>query len=277
MGNHYGTVRCGACYQRGHNRRSCPEALKRLQKRFDRFNASDCDYDKRMAKMMADKIAVRTGVNPLTGDKLEKRGPTRRCSYCKYKYGDEAEEGLGHTRRTCSALKADIQRAIEKTAAMRSVVLEGMRAAGIGVGSLVSQRYSDYFPDPENPGEKRWDRREVVCMVTDVMWDKMSIYNSRAPVLVLHRMDKLDTQRRESMELPYLRNEDQDILRVDVHGDVTPRMGSTLGAWKLDDSENDYQRRALVSPVSADKINPPANWLSGESDTIVAAFKAKKA
>ena len=279
MGNHYGTVRCGSCYERGHNRRSCPQELTRLQKRFERFNNSDCDYDTRMARRTAEKIAKRTGTNPLTGEKLVKRGPTRRCSYCKAKHGTHAPEGLGHTRRTCPDLKTDIQTAKERTATMREMVLKDMRENGIGVGTLLSQQIAGYFPDPQNPGETRWDRREVVCIVTRVMWDKISIYNSRGAVLIAQRIDKVGTRDYETFELPYVLDGDGDVIRLNGNGEMTTARGSTLGAWYVESDRSDvhdYQRRRLVSPVSAEKINAPANWFLGDSPHIGEHFKGMK-
>ena len=78
MGNYCGTVRCGVCYTRGHNKRSCPEETRRLKERFDRFNEGNCEYDARQADRLAKKIAKRTGVNPLTGENFCTTGPDAR-------------------------------------------------------------------------------------------------------------------------------------------------------------------------------------------------------
>jgi hypothetical protein len=287
MGNHYGTVRCSVCYERGHNKRSCPRFTKRLEDRLSTYqgyiaDAAHTDIDisnyQRQSERLAAQIAKRTGVNPLSGEKLVKRGPTRRCSYCKAKHGSWGEEGLGHTRRTCRDLKADIQTAQERTASMREMVLKDMRANGIGVGALLSQRVSGYFPDPKNPGESQWDRREVVCIVTKVMWDKISIYNPRGAVLLAQRMDKVGTTMYETFALPYVLDSDGDVIRLNGNGEMTTARGSTLGAWYVDApaEKDDYERRRLVSPVSADKINAPSNWFLGESPNIAEHFKGMK-
>lgn len=275
MGNYYGTVRCGVCYERGHNKRSCPEELKRLQRRFDNANSGNCEYDTRQAERLAAQIAKRTGVNPLTGKKLEKRGPVRRCSYCKYKHGSYSDAGLGHTRRTCPDMKADKQQAIERTAELRRRTLESMREHGIGIGALVKQKISGYFADPNHPGETRWDRRETVCLVQKIYWDDVSIYNPGGSVVITQRADKFGTNDYESMGLPYILDDEGNRLCINRDGEFDTR-GNGIGGWHP--TVNDaYNKPEIVSPVSPSAINPPASWLSGRSSTITQHFNAAKA
>jgi len=262
------------CYTRGHNKRSCPEETRRLKERFDRFNQGNCEYDARQAERLAKKIAKRTGVNPLSGETLEKRGPTRRCSYCKYKHGSYSDEGLGHTRRTCPHMKADRQQAVERTAELRARILESMREHGIGVGALVKQRIHGYFMNKET-GKEDWDRRDAVLLIQRIEWETVSIYNPSGTCVTTQRADKFGTNDYESMHLPYLLDDEGKRLCVNNAGEIGLR-GNGIGGWhpSIDDT---YNRPEVVSPVSASAINPPESWLLGQSSTISQHFNNAKA
>ena len=98
MGNYNGTVRCGHCYQQGHNKRSCPRKLENLQRQY--AEAKDGTTNSHYVEYYAQQIAKMTGTNPETGATRKRRNESygRKCSYCR--------EG-GHSRRTCPTLKED--------------------------------------------------------------------------------------------------------------------------------------------------------------------------
>ncbi|MEL0098231.1 MAG: hypothetical protein VW907_01595, partial [Opitutae bacterium] len=95
-----GTVRCGYCYQKGHNKRSCGDYSNALQRIYKR---SKEDGDMERARQYGEIYTKRTGCDPDTGASIAKtkeqkkqakaaRMQNIRCSYCTER---------GHTRRTC--------------------------------------------------------------------------------------------------------------------------------------------------------------------------------
>ena len=132
MGNYNGTIRCGHCYNEGHNKRTCPDRLERLSRQYEQAKKSggmSDYYGRQLAKM--------TGANPETGEKTSRRyeGRGRTCSYCKES---------GHNRRKCDQLGADITRYAALTATCRAEQRALMLEQGIGVGAMVQTRsYGD--------------------------------------------------------------------------------------------------------------------------------------
>jgi len=283
MGNFRGTVTCGACYQQGHNKRSCPRLTERLQKNYkhlaDAIASGDASsWDETRAERMAKQIAKRTGTNPQTGEKLVKRGPKRRCSYCKYQQPYDEDHGVGHTRRTCAAMKEDRRQAVAATAILRKAVLEHMQETGIGVGALMLQRLSGYFPDPNNPNETTWDRREVATMVKSIHWDAITVFNPQASIFVTQRVNEFGTTNAQYVELPYIYDDMGERMRISHDGTISATAGNIIGTWYVGPHENEsaYNRKRLLSGVSGATIKPPANWLSGDSPAIDAVLKDRK-
>lgn len=133
MGNYNGQVRCSYCYEYGHNRRTCPERLARLQKNLE-HEKSDSSQG-RYTEYYAHQIAKMTGVNPETGEKRSRRNESwgRKCSYC----GER-----GHNRRTCETLKSDLARYAVMTRETRQEVRDWALTDGIGIGAMV--KYKEY-------------------------------------------------------------------------------------------------------------------------------------
>ena len=286
MGNYNGTVRCGVCYQRGHNKRTCPRQTQRLADRLETYQryaqaAAESGEANRWAgqiESLAGQIAKRTGVNPITGTKVAARGPTRRCSYCKYKHGSYSDEGLGHTRRTCATMKEDMAAAIELNAAYRAGILESLRDAGAGVGTLMSVQMSGYFPTPD--GEEKWGRRACAVMVRRLNWDAVNYTSQHDDFIQGQRMDKMGSaDGYASMMGPYRYTEDETGHREAVRFSEAgwgPR-GSLVGSWDPGTpSEPERVQTYVLSRVPSETINPPPGWLTGESAALVAHFKTLK-
>lgn len=108
-----GTVRCGYCYTKGHNRRGCPEV------------------EKRMKEVLADNPNSKRAKEYY--EKKNQAGK-RRCSYCS---------ALGHQRRTCKELIYAKEVAVEKCAEWRVDFVEKLKREGVGTGTLVS--YDTYY------------------------------------------------------------------------------------------------------------------------------------
>ena len=293
MGNHNGTVRCGVCYQRGHNKRSCPAYTDRLLKTFERHRVEmeacqekneDGSYYRRRMEHLAEEIGKRTGTNPLTKQKITKRGPTRKCSYCKHKHGSWEDNGLGHTRRTCKELKADMAAMVEANKAYRAGILENLRANQIGVGSLLSVRMSGYFRD-EN-GDEKWQRRMCTSIVRKIKWDQIACVNLHADVIVSQRMDKMgDNAGYFTNEMPmHWVNDGEgeyrrrwDLGKAQAGEEAWGRSGTRIGRWDPAPEDRDqYTHAERLAGVPAETINPPAGWENGESEAIKEYFRGLK-
>ena len=135
-----GTVRCGQCHHKGHNKRSCPE-LKR------RAAADPYGYYGRQVAAMKQRSAA-----------------PRKCSYC-----GKAE---GHTRRTCQTLKTHKREARQDTTLVRKGLKKWIEASGLAPGALITSRRSFY-----NSGyqEGRTDEEQPrVFLVTQVNLDEIT-------------------------------------------------------------------------------------------------------
>ena len=135
MGNYNGTIRCGYCYNEGHNSRTCPQKLERVKRRYD--NAKESGEH---VEYYASQVARMTGENPETGAKRSRRNESwgRKCSYCG---------ANGHNRRTCETLKNDLARYTAMTREARREVRQWALEDGIGVGAMVQYKES-YAPEP---------------------------------------------------------------------------------------------------------------------------------
>ena len=111
-----GTVRCSYCYNKGHNRRSCPQLKKYIEENPSSYTAQ-------------------------TFKERKAAGKKRACSYC---------EKCGHNRKTCRDLKNDVDYYQTLCVEMRREVLEWLHKNGIGAGALVA--YSRHGDDCDRIG-----------------------------------------------------------------------------------------------------------------------------
>ena len=127
-GNYKRTVRCGHCYEKGHNKSSCPDLRKRLRENIANAKAAieknqwNYDWQERDAKNRLRRAAEQL-------HKLESKGKSRKCGYCK-------EEG--HTRRTCPKRKEEVIHHTERTLKFRRELCDRFIANGLGPGALVA-------------------------------------------------------------------------------------------------------------------------------------------
>jgi hypothetical protein len=127
-GNYKRTVRCGHCYEKGHNKSSCPELRKRLRENIANAKAAieknvwEYDWQERDAKNRLRRSAEQL-------HKLESKGKSRKCGYC----GE-----LGHTRRTCQKRKDEVIHHTERTLKFRRELCDRFIANGLGPGALVA-------------------------------------------------------------------------------------------------------------------------------------------
>ena len=132
-----GTVNCRWCYQKGHNKRSCPEYTEILKKRaLQEINDGEGyngywgkQYNKRVKKtgLYADGTAMSK-----EAIKAATKSSRRRCKYCAKQ---------GHNRRTCPTLKTDKASWSQDQLAWRKKIRLGLRK--LAMASALFSRLTD--------------------------------------------------------------------------------------------------------------------------------------
>lgn len=119
-----GTVRCGHCYEKGHNKTGCPELRKKWEEDPNSY------YGRQWAEIQARKNKPKT------------------CSYCKTE---------GHTRAGCKSLKQHRVQFESDLTLWRKAVLKWAKDIGLGIGALVRSKNITYrrnktwmYPDTED-------------------------------------------------------------------------------------------------------------------------------
>jgi len=106
-----GTVRCGNCYENGHNKTGCPELRKAWEK--DPHSYKGQQWARILARKAKPKI----------------------CGYC-----DES----GHTRAGCVTMKAHKVTFTEDATLWRSAFVKWMKVVELGIGALVRCNDAQY-------------------------------------------------------------------------------------------------------------------------------------
>mgnify|MGYP003627725333 CR=1 FL=1 len=135
-GDYKRTVRCGYCSQIGHNKSACSKRkedltnqVKTYQEQLKRDDLDEWDRSYKTKYLQRSQEDL---------NKMLNRGKNRKCGYC----GSE-----GHTRRTCSDRKTDLDVQTRKTINLRKKAAENMVAAGFGPGALIeTECYPSEFP-----------------------------------------------------------------------------------------------------------------------------------
>ena len=154
-GNYVRTVRCGYCYEQGHNKGSC-KAKKQNHERhiaeYEKEIADDIfsdDWDRQHTKRLLERHKAEL-------NKSRNRGKNRKCSYCK----DE-----GHTRRTCSFRKGDMNNYAVKCIAAREKFVENMTAVGFGIGALGWKK-------------SHWGDEQTLTIVENINWKYLTHHSA---------------------------------------------------------------------------------------------------
>ena len=224
-----GTVRCGYCYQKGHNKRSCGDYSSALQRIYKR---SKQDGDMERAKEYGEIYTKRTGCDPDTGATIAKTKEQKKqakaarmqnitCSYCTKR---------GHTRRTCETLKTDKKVYVKATQIQREQVLEELRSLGAGVGSMARMlRYGYHGKNRE------WGSKERAMVLKEIRWD-----------VILPHAEHL--QSLHFVDVAALMGNDND-----------PYSSTTCAM----DSIRTHAANGTLSPVN--NVSPPKGWLTAAS------------
>ncbi len=122
------TVRCGHCYETGHNKRTCPKYTERIADRAKAELSSGEGKDGYFGKQYAKRTG--TWIDGSCAKELQKNAPgrKRRCKYCNK---------TGHNTRTCQELKTAKATTLADTKVVRAKVAKALASAGLGIGALV--------------------------------------------------------------------------------------------------------------------------------------------
>ena len=119
-----GTVHCGHCYEKGHNKTACPKMRREAAANPDSWQAAA------LAKIEARKAKPKI------------------CSYC---------DTSGHTRAGCDTVKQHKVAFIKDSTLWRSALAKWMNEVGLGTGSLVQSNDANYhrgdqymYPNEDN-------------------------------------------------------------------------------------------------------------------------------
>jgi len=226
------TVRCSYCHDRGHNKSSCPEyaaRIEKLRKNFGDDHYQVTAYDRKKAKRSA-------------GAK------DRKCSYCDSK---------GHNRATCPELRAHILESQAKTAAFRKVMLERMKALGVGVGTILS---TDRFMARTDANDYDSPRYRVPHVITLINWNNIahcnrefSYFDGDAPWI---SKPLCDISASYSSEPGWIW--DVEMLSL-IMGEETTKQYADGTHWRADSKMQYFCD--VESPVRTPE--PPAKWLLG--------------
>jgi hypothetical protein len=126
-GNYKRTVRCGHCYEKGHNKGSCPKRKTDLAEQIEHYEQelSKCELDSWRRENMERNIErSKSDLN-----KMLTKGQNRKCGFCSE---------TGHNRSTCPTRKTQVADKTEAAILLRKGAAERMIIDGFGPGSLVS-------------------------------------------------------------------------------------------------------------------------------------------
>ena len=134
-GEYKRTVRCGHCYEKGHNRLSCPKRLAELPDLIKQAKES-------LASTGEDTWERSYASRRLEGyekeyRKMTNRGKDRVCGFCRKP---------GHNRATCPDRLAETKQLADETIALRRHTAKMMEEAGFGVGALINIDRSSITP-----------------------------------------------------------------------------------------------------------------------------------
>mgnify|MGYP001355812278 CR=1 FL=1 len=135
-----GTVYCGFCGGKGHNRRSCEKLKAHQQERYEEAMKTPVDE-----RSYYDEVAINRW-----NARHEKKSVSRTCTYCGK---------TGHNRRSCEHLKAHMAHVHEQNVAFKKAFLEWTHASGLGVGALVRQK-----------------KRKCLMYVTGLKWETVNVW-----------------------------------------------------------------------------------------------------
>jgi hypothetical protein len=149
-----GTVRCGWCFEKGHNKRTCPAYTAYLKKQAEKYGGALLVTYVRRTGEMPDGSAP-------TGELAVAKETAKKASKMRMVGG-----GYGHNRRTCPHRKTWHIDETRDSRELRQSILNRAEALGVGMGSLVLSK--KYVYDGNG-----FEWQKVVGMVVKVDWDQI--------------------------------------------------------------------------------------------------------
>jgi len=168
-------ARCSYCYVDGHNRRTCPDYTKRLEKHAE----SGSEYYK---QMLADRGKGK--------DKSQ-----RTCSFCSTR---------GHDRRKCEQLGAYVDKRSALDLAARIDFAGKISDAGLGIGALVSFKVKEY-----DYSKSEYITSQNTGVICNIRWDMLDneSYDSTSQFITVESIELQDdgsyTPRKRHLSMPF--------------------------------------------------------------------------
>lgn len=207
-------------------------------------NSASCEDRKVYIQKNPDSYEARQEAAKVARRKARKQ-TARKCSFCKKS---------GHNVKTCT-LKHTIHK---KFAALNSVfrrtVLEQLCTQGLGVGALVNLHLHGRTDEP------------ILAIVQGIEWDNIHAgSNGRSYIIGLDRVGPPPEGYHRSVNPRSLGTRHlTHLLSRPMMGEIYQRKE----VWERFEWQGGREIE-VVSPVSPEVINPPADWLSGEISTRV--------
>lgn len=237
-----GTVFCGYCGQRGHNRRTCP-ALKAAQNK-ELAENPDSGWSK---SIRSHRSAAK------------RSNSTRRCSYC---------EQTGHNRRSCPTLKSDRVAVQNAFTDYRKRFAENLKKKGFGVGAIVKvPTRTHHSCDSYYVGlvtEMHWDVVTHVYETTNLYNNYMMPQEARvATMQVVKIIEGEDKSHRQG----WMTVSEGDKVWLDVR-QIASSLPEAFPAYmeKLKDRPIEWSSE-ILSPAAF--VRPPEHYYSQEINQYV--------
>ncbi len=177
--------RCTECWKTGHNKRTCPSLTERMLRYAKGEQESNTDFPGDVFPGYWTKQYIkRTGLNP-DGSKAPagaKEKQKRQCTWCKNQFGEYAEQGYDHNRRTCQYRKEWNAEFKAEAIKYRQGLVTRMKESGFGIGTLVRRKEYDYYATPV--GGKTWEQQERLLMVAGFKWSHIHHNLNRAEAVI---------------------------------------------------------------------------------------------
>ena len=279
--------RCSYCRNTGHDIRACDVKLRRLKSCFDTAQSAQDTWS---IKYYAEEISKISGVNPITGQKVVTKRVAR-CTYCKWKHGDDCKEGIGHNRTKCIFLKRDKEEAKRLNAEYRKTIAEHLTRFGINEGALLSKSGFGWFhKTPEgdivkpSKGQKTdWHWHPgLLYYIAGFKLDNINYWSSDAKSIKCIAVGSSDN-RTAMFSLPTVLDSEGEVIAFDKHEKSWTRLPvKRSGSWSpiVGDLSHSHKRSSnyitLLSPTSGIEFDAPAWWLEGGGMALEIMFDDRR-
>ena len=152
MGNNKKTVKCGFCNRLGHNRVSCKKLLESINRDREQYGSNHPDVIKYDDK--ANAYSLKSKINAKS---------KRFCKYCSRQ---------NHNIRTCTERQEDISKLKKKNRDWKRLILNKLKEKGVGLGSILSSKQSDFYWTRQTNGTVPTTGRGK-WILTTIHWEKI--------------------------------------------------------------------------------------------------------